>query len=251
MTSSGGTTRKPATCPKCGGDGHVLIDGRLAPCECLRPEILSRALKAAHIPPAYRHATIDTFEAGTPSTQAALRMVRERIADYGPGSQRGVMLIGPNGVGKTHLAIGILRALVERGYSGAFYNVIDLLDEFKAQYGRGESESRVDSDLTRDVLVLDDLGVQRATGWSAERLHAVINRRYELGRTLIVTTNRTVNELRKVLDNAIVSRLYEMCAIVMIDGEDRRSVFARQTKSQERTARTRGRETNGGTLDRS
>lgn len=201
---------------------------------------MEHALRAAHIPPAYRHATLDSFETDTPAMATVLQRVRDRVETYSAEDNRGVMLIGPNGVGKTHLAVGMLRALIERGLSGAFYNVISLLDEFKAEYSRQESTSTVmEDDLSRAVLVLDDLGVQRATGWSAERLHAVINRRYELGRTLIVTTNKTPSQLRRELESAIVSRLYEMCLAISLDGiEDRRLRYARGTLQTARQRNT-------------
>ena len=92
--------------------------------------------------------------------------------------------------------------------------MVDLLDQMRdsmrADAGPG-GQQLLGFHLQWDTVLLDDLGVQRASPWVVERLHAIINARYETSRTLIVTSNKKLEEATANLNRAITSRLREMC----------------------------------------
>lgn len=130
---------------------------------------------------------------------------------------RGLLLIGEVGCGKSHLAIAILREIIDKGYTGLFYNSPALLQEirdtFDAQNPRTES-SLIDELLETDLLVFDDLGAEKSSEWTLDRFYLIINKRYESCKPIIVTTNLDKHQLKERLGDRILSRLVEMCEIM-------------------------------------
>jgi DNA replication protein DnaC len=136
-----------------------------------------------------------------------------------------LLLTGQRGLGKTHLACGILREVAERyGELGQFWPVIELLDRYRATFDESrarETVEAVDEQLRRcAVLVLDDLGTSKSTEWAEERLFRLVDERYRDGRPLVVTTNQELLELQP----RVVSRLSDAgCStLVQFTGADRR-----------------------------
>jgi len=126
----------------------------------------------------------------------------------------GLLIRGGTGAGKTHIAVGILRQVIDKGYTGLYCNVPDLLARLRATYESHSEESEADvieACCACDLLILDDLGSESTTEWVLDRLYLLINRRYESLRPIIVTTNCNEEELREKVGKRIVSRLNEMC----------------------------------------
>jgi DNA replication protein DnaC len=149
-----------------------------------------------------------------------------------------MLLFGRNGRGKTHLAVSILRRVTSPATTIRFCNVPEFLAEMKASFNAGP-EANANVLLQRckdaDVLVLDDLGQERATEWVVDTLGALIFHRHREQKPIIVTTNLSVRELNDRADGkanaagfnlgAIYSRLREMVLknAHYFDGEDFRS----------------------------
>lgn len=148
----------------------------------------------------------------------------------------GLLFIGSYGTGKTHLAAAICHELIKQGYQPIFGTMITLLEKIKATYDdeySRETEERIIRKYTDcDLLIIDDLGKERPTDWTLEKLYYVINTRYEKCLPIIITTNYNLEKLitrLTVKDNvetpeAIVSRIYEMCKGVYMDWEDYRKL---------------------------
>ena len=106
---------------------------------------------------------------------------------------RGLLFYGPHGVGKTHLAIGILKdAIRTKGARGYFFETRDLLRLVRDTYNAKVEERELDvlkPVLEADLLVLDDLGAEKTSEWVQETLGLVINTRYNAQRPTVVTTN--------------------------------------------------------------
>lgn len=246
----------PGSCDICGGNGWKRIaearGDRVVRCDCfVRKHNLSR-IGSAMVPPKYEHCTLETFRAYAYGQKAALEMAQE-IVDHYPWAPRtytnpeipeastssyraGLCLLGPTGVGKTHLAVGVLRALHARHrIYGVFYSTTELLRLIRAAYDPmlGACDQRA---LTRameaDLLVLDDLGAERATDWVLDTLQMVIDTRYTHCRRTIVTSNHVdapaesgdPDSLEARIGFRIRSRLAEMCEFVDLGGCDHRTL---------------------------
>jgi len=142
--------------------------------------------------------------------------------------------MGPAGVGKTHLAVAIIRGLIEKGFAGVFCEFGSLLKEIQDSYNpiSKSSELKVLAPIYQtDVLVLDELGATIPTDWVRDTMYQIINKRYNDEKLTIFTTNYSdarSSDKEQVLEDRIGtrlrSRLYEMCKKVVMDGGDYRRV---------------------------
>jgi len=157
----------------------------------------------------------------------AYRLVREY-----PAIERGLLFAGPVGVGKTHLAVAILRGLAEKGMPGLFCEYGSLLREIQDSYNpvsRTSETSVLAPVYEAEVLVLDELGASKPTEWVLDTMTHIVGRRYNDKRLTIFTTNYTDERqsafsetLQDRVGARLRSRLYEMCNTVLIEGEDYR-----------------------------
>ncbi len=136
----------------------------------------------------------------------------------------GLLIVGPVGTGKTHLAVSILREAHRLGLGIAFAQVPQVLADIRAGIGRGDEEATAQIDMYSEVsvLALDDLGSERVTDWVHEQLFLIINRRYEEMLPTIITSNDSLEILEEHLGKRIASRLAGMCIGVALDGPDYR-----------------------------
>jgi DNA replication protein DnaC len=233
------------------------------PCDCTTGDRTERALARARVPERYRHCDFENFETdneieNVPREQlkawncslAQAKLVVTRFAEEFPlGSEHGLLLIGPCGVGKTHLTVAALKEIVLRGHSGLFYDYRELLKQIQDSYN-AESQATemgvLEPVLTTEVLVLDDVGSSKPSSWALETVGHVLNTRYNKKRVTLLTTNfldfdATVNaaspaasrvagmraptiedSLTERVGKRIRSRLYEMCRTVEISAPDYR-----------------------------
>jgi DNA replication protein DnaC len=246
----------PESCPVCGGTGWKMIAAssgppRAARCECHFAQRAAELLAAARIPPRYQHCTLENFDVpeGARELLLAHRQATAYSQDY-PGlvdrDRSGLLFYGGVGSGKTHLAVAITRRLLERGIACKFVDHRALLKQIQATFdplNPATEASVVQPLLEVEVLILDDLGVGRATEWALETLHYILNHRYSQQRATIITTNLEDTEARghrlsdaaesgltslaQAVGERLRSRLYEMCVFVALHGPDfRRSTAA-------------------------
>lgn len=147
--------------------------------------------------------------------------------------RKGLILVGNNGVGKTHLACSIANELIKNGIPIIYGTLINLLAELKNSYNIDNNISEMEIIKLYekvDLLIIDDLGKEKPSEWGLEKLFTIINSRYENNLPVIITTNYAQNSLINRLSingeietaKSIISRLYEMCYLVKIEDRDHR-----------------------------
>jgi DNA replication protein DnaC len=238
-------------CPVCEGSGLTIVErpdgSRVArDCECRIERRVARMMARTNIPKRYEHCSLDSFETAFPSATRSLKsahMSAKKFVESYPIETRGtgLLLTGSIGVGKTHLAVGILQALVaERGAMGLFYDYRELLKQVQNSYNRQVQATELEilaPVFEAEVLVLDELGASKPTDWVWDTVAHILNTRYNDRRTTIITTNYAnagpLGSSLEVARNAMReetlgdrigermrSRLQEMCVVVEMQGVD-------------------------------
>ncbi len=164
------------------------------PCECTGDDRAARALARGRIPRRYEHCDFENFdtdlyegdtEADADSWNRSLaqaKLVVEAFArDFPAAAEGGLLLMGPCGVGKTHLGVAALKQLVLRGHDGLFYDYRELLKEIQASYNPVSQATEMgvlEPVLKPERLLLDDLGSSKPSAWALETVGYILNTRY-------------------------------------------------------------------------
>lgn len=249
--------KSPAdVCPLCEGTGwkpvgsglHAVSknDRRVTRCDCHLRARAQTLLESARIPRRYEHCELGNFEfEGPHRSLSTARMAACKFVEEYPVDRTGLLLIGTIGVGKTHLAVGIIKELViGKGIGCLFTDYRELLKQIQNSYN--DSVKTTELEVLRpvfetEVLVLDELGAVRPSEWVWDTVSLILNSRYNDNRTTIITTNfpnlperdRTNSGGRGAAEYAagretladrigerMRSRLHEMCRIVTMEGTD-------------------------------
>jgi DNA replication protein DnaC len=273
-----------ADCPICGGSGWKVVERNTegaqalsvdkpgpsigepkmvwaVPCDCTAGDRTDRVLAKARVPERYRHCDFENYETDNDIENATreqlaawnrsltqAKLVVQRFADEFPvGSEHGLLLMGPCGAGKTHLAVAALKEIVGRGHSGLFYDYRELLKQIQDSYN-AESQSTemsvLEPVLKAEILVLDDVGSSKPSLWALETVGHILNARYNEKRVTLLTTNfldsdaaanaspapRVAGMRAPTIEDSLTdrvgkrirSRLYEMCRTIEISAPDYR-----------------------------
>lgn len=154
-------------------------------------------------------------------------------ADAPEPGKNGLFICGEPGTGKTHLAAAIANRLIRQGRPVVCATMIDLLGRIKQSFAHeGEEAGVLHLYKTVPLLVIDDIGKEPPTEWTASTIYSIINARYEAYLPIIVTTNYDSKTLiarmtpRESRDDttarAALDRLREMCKGIAMTGESRR-----------------------------
>ncbi len=220
---------------------------RATRCECIRKQQGDQLLVSARIPRRYRHCELSNFEHEGPfRSLAKAHMASLRFVEEFPLENAGLLLTGPIGCGKTHLAVGIAKELIsQKNTACLFYDYRELLKEIQNSFNASVQVTEMEvlrPVFEADVLVLDELGAAKPTEWVWDTVAHILNTRYNDKRTTIITTNyvdqpsvgaepdtkrRTSREdtLGDRIGDRMLSRLHEMCRVVRVEGEDFRMKY--------------------------
>ncbi len=234
-------------CPICFGVGMEVVAGKGARiCACRKLKSQAGQFDGVRLPKRYDGFHFHNYKPQTASQDAAFKFAMALTKEY-PAVDRGLLLMGSVGVGKTHLAVSILKGLTERGFSCLFYEFGSLLKEIQDSYNANTQSSELSvlaPVLNVDVLVLDELGASKPTDWVRDTMAHVINTRYNNKKLTVFTTNyadERRNEREEVLEDRIGtrlrSRLYEMSKTVLMDGKDYRRNFDRSPTAKRSESR--------------
>lgn len=209
-----GPPASPAPCPVCRGAGWLRADvpadhpdfGRARMCACLREraaaERVDELRRRAHLE-VLGHLTFDRFDGTRPDAARAYTAARR----FARSPNGWLVLVGPHGAGKTHLAVAIAHERTARGEAIAVLSVVDLLDGLRAAIGAGGAQYAEKAAAAREVplLVLDDLGEESPSAWTREQLFALLNHRWARRLPTVVVTSREP----AALDAALRARLMD------------------------------------------
>ena len=243
------------TCPLCDGTGwkEAGLEGgarRVTRCDCVLAGRAERLLVQARIPARYEHCELSNFDIipglHGDSASRALLVARRFVEEYPLDQERrGLLFVGDVGVGKTHLAVGVLQELIRsKGVPGLFSDYRDLLKQIQNSYN--PSVEATEMEVLRpvfetEVLLLDELGAVKPSEWVWDTVSYILNTRYNDRRTTLITTNfpnlppsgeepvDTFSRARRAareeslgdrITERMRSRLHEMCKKVEIEGKD-------------------------------
>jgi DNA replication protein DnaC len=241
---------EPQPCPACGGTGwrDVAIGGerRVARCSCFLQTQLKQILAASEIPARYVDCEFSNYQTGGNDGLATAKIKMETWADQYPLDRSGLLLIGPSGVGKTHLSVAALKQLIQKGVHCLFCDYRELLKKIQNSYNPSVQTTELEllqPVFKTEVVLLDDLGAVKPSEWVWDTVSLVLNARYNEKLTTIITSNfldgasaavekvdgprRAVREetLGDRNGERMRSRLFEMCKLVQINGKDYRLKF--------------------------
>jgi DNA replication protein DnaC len=286
-----------ADCPICQGSGWKVVERTTAgakalaadkpgpaigepkmvwaiPCDCTTADRAGHVLGRARVPERYLHCDFENYEtdneienisreqlAAWGRSLAQAKLVVQRFAGEFPvGGEHGLLLMGPCGVGKTHLAVAALKEIILRGHSGLFYDYRELLKEIQDSYNPENQATEMgvlEPVLRAEILVLDDIGSSKPSLWALETVGHVLNTRYNEKRVTLLTTNfldsetaangaasapnpRVVGMRAPAIEDSLTervgkrirSRLYEMCRTVEIFAPDYRKEIRNMSRGR-------------------
>lgn len=238
---------KKEFCTECQETGWVLKKTKnkivAKRCKCYNDMKSLILFEQANIPKRYENCSFKNFEPGHhESLRHAIKISKQFVQNY-PVQDIGLLYIGPCGVGKTHLAVAFIRELIQKKSVYCYFcDFRELIRNIQKTYNPESlvTESEVLTPIFEsEVLVLDELGAKRTTAWVEETVFYIINNRYNNKKLTILTSNYLDHEedeedtresfFKKGEDTLVDrigirlrSRLYEMCKIVRMDGDDYR-----------------------------
>ena len=229
-------------CELCHDSGWIKDPSRNAVvlCGCQRRKRLNQLLCSLGISRSHSHCTLEGYKPMHSSyipfakksfeSQLAAKNISEKYIQVFP-EIKGLLFMGPSGVGKTHLAVSILKAIVElKGVSGFFCHFPELLLKLKKSWNDSSvaEKSILDPVLNSEIVVIDEIDGVKISDWSLETTDYVINNRYNHDKPTIFTATysdipvRGKSSLTDQIGYRSRSRLSDMCLDVPMFGDDYR-----------------------------
>lgn len=201
--------------------------------ERFRKEEINKKIKQYYgtkfITEQFKKQTLDNFI--TNETNKNMKYVAQRFIQGFGNTKKGIIFVGKNGTGKTHISVAIVNELIKQNIPILFGTLTDLTEKYTGSYKDHTEIELIKLYAKVDLLIIDDLGVEYMNDWMLSKLFVIVNERMKNELPIIITTNYELEQLKQRLSipnkvcettNSIISRLYEMCYRVECRGNDYR-----------------------------
>ena len=178
----------------------------------MQRERVTHLFRIAGIPALYENKGLRDYEVRTESQQKALRLSKSYLENFAANPSRSMIVAGKAGTGKTHLCIGIIKNLMNRGLHCKYTTMDDMFASIKETYGNASNKTEeevIQVYLAPSLLVLDEVGMSQLTKTENSLLYRIINGRYVDNKATLITTNLIIGELVNVLGDRVMDRLRE------------------------------------------
>jgi DNA replication protein DnaC len=211
------------SCPVCGDTGY---DGKTF-CSCVIKMCAVDAYLSSGLGKALLDQTFENFSLKYYGGKSRDDMsdVLDTCIDFAQnfGTGANLLLTGGTGLGKTHLSSAIAQKVIDKGYTVVYESAQTVFDSYESvRFGRGNDNT--DKYITCDLLIIDDLGTEFSTQYTAAVLYQLVNQRLVNGKSLILSTNLGGKELLKRYGDRIYSRLLGSFDTCVFSGNDVRLI---------------------------
>jgi len=242
------TYRLGIRCEKCGEPLYIQENELVRPrnCQCMRDEIqkfeekkrihqqaerrdyITKLFRSSMMGKRFQSRKFETYEKDR--NKRAYDIAWDYVQNFEEykANGKGLIFLGDVGTGKTHLAAAISNYLLsEKLQAIVFGTWASLLFKLRRSYDPYEGQLEREVDIIQamercDLLVLDDVGKEKQTDWSDEKLFHIIDSRYNNLLPIVITANYDLHRFERRIGNAIFSRLMEMCQPIAMNGNDYR-----------------------------
>jgi len=220
-------------CEDCSDSGFV----GLTMCHCMKEKLILAGYESSGIGALIRRKTFDSYDPrlqkGNEQAYENAVMVHGFCRGYAERfdlSSPNLLLLGPTGLGKTHLSTAIAKDVIGRGYDVVCETAQNVFADFEYErfgrpYGKDEGEEkRTDRYFDCDLLILDDLGAEMTNQFTVSCLYNILNTRINRGAPILINTNLTRDELKKRYADRVTSRLFGEFLPIVFVGRDAREL---------------------------
>ncbi len=217
-------------CSACMDTGFIDNGTRL--CTCMRRALVLAGYESSGIGPLLERQTFENFSlqyytdpADRRRMEQVLETARRYVGLFSDEKSQNLLFFGQTGLGKTHLSSAIAKSLIDRGFDVLYETAQNLFGDFEDEkfnraYNTGVEERKTDRYFSCDLLIIDDLGAELSNQFTASCLYNLINTRFNMGKSCIISTNLTHPEIEKRYSQRVLSRLLGQYQNLQFTGRD-------------------------------
>jgi DNA replication protein DnaC len=215
-------------CEACGDTGYV--DYKM--CDCMRKKLIMAGYASSGIgtlmqTQSFANFSLDYYKSDRMThllMQSNLERAKQYAASFHPAKSDNLAMFGGTGLGKTHLSTAIAREVIEGGWDVVYVSCVDMFADYEAQRFGNSTGTPTGADLSRytdcDLLIIDDLGTEMPGQFVTAALYSLVNDRLLAGKSMVISTNLTIDEIKRRYSPQIASRLEGSFQLLPFLGED-------------------------------
>lgn len=209
-------------CPDCSDTGYI----GLKMCHCFKAELAKCALNASGLGNLLKDQSFETFSLiyykDNPQNYENMNGAFEHCRKYAENFSKdsgNLLLLGPTGLGKTHISTSIAKVVIEKGFDVVYDSAQNIFSDFGKEEFKNQN-GLTDKYFNCDLLIIDDLGSEMHSPFSVSCLYNLVNTRLNSNQSMIINTNYNSDELRKLYTDRITSRFLGFFDVILFAGKD-------------------------------